>query len=77
VERALWIDFREVVTPQCQTLGYASAGRRAAFAPGAESLEPISWEELVRGFEENELAFVHQDETAEVTESRFSKLVKR
>jgi len=42
-----------------------------------ESLEPISWEEWFRAFEENDLAFVYQEETSEGAESRFSRLVSR
>ncbi len=40
---------------------------------GEDSLETISWEEWFRGFEENELAFLYQDER----DSRFNKLVRR
>jgi hypothetical protein len=40
---------------------------------GEETLEPISWEEFFEGFEENNLAFLYQDDK----ESRFSKLVAR
>ncbi len=42
-----------------------------------ESLEEIDWDAFFKAFEANELAFVHQDETAEGEESRFSKLVSR
>jgi hypothetical protein len=44
---------------------------------GEESLEQISWDEWFDAFEENDLAFLHQDETADGEESRFSKLVNR
>ena len=44
---------------------------------GEESLEPISWEEWFRKFEENNLAFLYQ-ETKETGEpSTFFKLVDR
>jgi hypothetical protein len=42
-----------------------------------ESLEEIAWDEWFEAFEENGLAFLHQDETAEGEESRFSKLISR
>jgi len=42
-----------------------------------ESLEPIDWDAFFKGFEENRLAFVYQEETKEGDESRFSKLVSR
>ncbi len=40
-------------------------------------LEEISWEEFFEAFEENELAFLYQEETKAGEESRFSKLVNR
>jgi hypothetical protein len=44
---------------------------------GEETLEPISWEEFFEEFEENNLAFLYQDETADGKKSRFSKLISR
>jgi hypothetical protein len=40
---------------------------------GEESLEAITWTEFFKGFENNELAFLYEDES----ESRFSKLIER
>ena len=40
---------------------------------GQQTLEEISWDEFFEAFEENELAFLYQDEE----NSRFSKLVSR
>jgi hypothetical protein len=42
-----------------------------------QSLEPISWEEWFRAFDENDLALVYQDETAGGERSNFNKLVSR
>ena len=42
-----------------------------------DALEEISWDEFFKGFEENKLAFLYQEETKEGDESRFSKLVNR
>jgi hypothetical protein len=42
-----------------------------------ERLEPISWDEWFRKFDENKLAFLYQEETAQGQPSRFFKLVKR
>jgi hypothetical protein len=42
-----------------------------------EALEPISWEEFFDKFEDSDLAFLYQEETAAGEESRFSKLVSR
>lgn len=44
---------------------------------GVRSLEKISWDEFFDWFDKNELAFLHQDETASGKISRFSKLVSR
>src|SRR5689334_8401054 len=44
---------------------------------GAESLEPISWEEWFQAFDENGLALLIQEETAGGEPSHFNKLVKR
>lgn len=40
---------------------------------GEETLEAITWDEFFEGFEENQLAFLYEDEE----KSRFSKLVSR
>ena len=51
---------------------------RINFPGGAEdSLEDITWEEFFDAFEENNLAFLYQEETASGDESRFFKLVNR
>lgn len=42
-----------------------------------ESLEPIPWDEFFETFEENDLAFLYQDETSEGEESYFTKFVSR
>ena len=41
------------------------------------NLEDISWDEWFQAFDDNNLAFVYQEETSEGEESRFSKLVSR
>ena len=46
--------------------------------PGRDdSLEEIAWGEWFEAFEENRLAFLYEDETAEGEERRFSKLITR
>lgn len=42
-----------------------------------ERLERIGWEQFFKTFDENEFAFLHQDETADGKQSRFNKLVSR
>ena len=42
-----------------------------------DSLEEISWDDWIAAFEENNLAFVYQDATADGERSNFNKLVSR
>ena len=44
---------------------------------GEERLEEIDWDEFARVFDENNLAFLYQEETKKGGESRFSKFVDR
>ena len=44
---------------------------------GADSLEPIDWDEFFDKFEESHLAFLYQDTTAAGQRSNFNKLVDR
>ena len=42
-----------------------------------DKLEDIAWDEFFETFEDRKLAFLHQDKTADGSESRFFKFVKR
>jgi hypothetical protein len=44
---------------------------------GEGSLEPITWEEWFKAFDENKLALLVQEKTAEGQKSNFNKLVSR
>jgi hypothetical protein len=44
---------------------------------GDDELEPISWDEWFRKFEEENLAFLYQDRRAGGQDSTFFKLVRR
>jgi hypothetical protein len=44
---------------------------------GEDTLEPISWDEFFRKFDEKKLAFLYQDERKSGGESRFHKFVNR
>ena len=44
---------------------------------GEDTLEEIEWDEFFEIFDENKLAFLYQDETADGGKSRFSKFVER
>lgn len=48
---------------------------RVDFGEPEENLEEVSWEEFFAIFDENELAFLHQDKTADGKVSRFNKFV--
>ncbi len=50
---------------------------RIDFAEPDDKLEPISWEAFFETFEDRELGFLHQDETAGGNTSRFFKFVHR
>jgi hypothetical protein len=44
---------------------------------GEDKLEPISWEEFFKTFDDNKLAMIYQEETKDGKESRFVKFVAR
>jgi hypothetical protein len=44
---------------------------------GGDSLEEISWDEWFKAFEDNRLALLIQEETADGQKSNFNKLVSR
>jgi hypothetical protein len=44
---------------------------------GKTSLAPISWDDWFEKFDEKQLAFLYQDETAGGKKSNFNKLVSR
>jgi hypothetical protein len=44
---------------------------------GEEALEPISWDEWFRTFDEQGLALVYQERKADGEDSTFAKLVRR
>ena len=50
---------------------------RIDFGDADDRLEEISWDEWFRAFDENGLALVYQEHTADGEESRFNKLVSR
>jgi hypothetical protein len=50
---------------------------RLDFGPKEDKLDQISWDEFFVKFETAELAFLHQDRTADGDVSRFHKFVSR
>ena len=50
---------------------------RIEFGEPEDNLKEISWDEFFKIFDENKLAFLYQDETADGGKSRFNKFVNR
>jgi len=50
---------------------------RLDFGPKEDKLDEISWDEFFEKFEQEKLAFLHQDKTADGQISRFHKFVQR
>ncbi|OBQ86000.1 MULTISPECIES: hypothetical protein [unclassified Mesorhizobium] len=71
-----WIEAREGRPAVVRTAG-KGAVLRVDFGEHEEDLQPVEWEEFFAILDENELAFVHQDLTAEGLPSRFNKFVER
>jgi hypothetical protein len=44
---------------------------------GTQTLEAINWDEFFKAFEENQLAFLYEDEKKAGSQSRLSKLINR
>jgi hypothetical protein len=44
---------------------------------GKDSLEPVSWEDFFKKFDESNLEFLYQEQTSAGKESRFNKFVAR
>ena len=76
-----WVEAREGTPARVKrTGGPGDPGMLRIDFPGfsgEDSLEAIEWEEWFEAFEDNNLAFLHQDETADGQPSRFNKLVSR
>ena len=53
-----------------------SAMLRIDFDTSNDSLEEISWDEFFKVFDENDLTFLYQEQTADGGESRFFKFVR-
>lgn len=50
---------------------------RVDFQDPDDALDDIGWDEFFRIFDESNLAFLHQDKTADGSVSRFNKFVSR
>lgn len=73
-----WVEERDGHPARVEGSGEGGDGLlRIDFGEEEENLEEISWDEFFEAFENNDLAFVYQEETSEGETSRFSKLVSR
>ena len=50
---------------------------RVDFRDHGDKLDDVEWDEFCEVLDENKLAFLHRDETADGRESRFSKFASR
>ena len=71
-----WIEDRKGTPSRVRDSGDGGI-LRIDFGDLEEALEPIDWEEFFQIFEKSDLAFLHQDKTADGKLSRFSKFVSR
>ncbi|MBP0582561.1 hypothetical protein J8I29_24755 [Labrys sp. LIt4] len=71
-----WAEARQGRPSRIKTSGKGGV-LRIDFGEAEEEFEEISWEEFFKIFDDNELAFLHQDKTANGKTSRFNKFVNR
>lgn len=71
-----WVDQRDGQPARIRTEEEGGI-LRIDFAERDEELEPISWDEFFAIFDDNDLAFLHQDKTEDGKLSRFNKFVDR
>lgn len=73
-----WIEDRGGRPSKVEATGGENNGLlRIDFREPDEGLEQIDWDEFFKIFDENDLAFLHQDETSDGQTSRFHKFVER
>lgn len=72
-----WVEERDGRPCVVRDTGANGSGvLRIDFGEEGDDLEEIEWEEFFEIFDESELAFLHQDETADGDISRFNKFVR-
>lgn len=71
-----WVEERDGRPAKVRTSA-AGGVLRIDFGEPEDELEEISWEEFFDIFEDNDLAFLHQDKTSKGATSRFNKFVER
>ena len=71
-----WVEEREGRPARVRDSGKGGI-LRIDFGEPDESLEEIGWDDFFKIFDENNLAFLHQDKTSDGKPSRFNKFVER
>lgn len=71
-----WVEARDGHPAKVDTGGEGGI-LRIDFGKPEDNLEAIEWDEFFAIFDENNLAFLYQDKTADGSESRFNKFVNR
>lgn len=69
-----WVEAREGTPSRLKTREPGGL-LRIDFGEPEDRLEPISWDEFFRIFDENRLAFLYQDKTESGDQSLFNKFV--
>ena len=75
-----WIEHRKgrpSVVRATEDNGREGGILRVDFRDPDDALDDINWDEFFTIFDENKLAFLHQDKTADGHVSRFNKFVAR
>lgn len=71
-----WAEARDGHPAMVKTKGKGGV-LRIDFGKPEDNLEEVSWDEFFDVFDENKLAFLYQDKTADGSTSRFNKFVER
>jgi hypothetical protein len=71
-----WAEARNGSPAKVRTSGEGGI-LRIDFGEPEESFDRIDWEEFFEIFENNNLAFLHQDKTSDGKVSRFNKFIER
>jgi hypothetical protein len=71
-----WVEARQGRPSRVKTSGKGGV-LRIDFGETEADFEELSWDEFFRIFDENELAFLHQDKLGDGKTSRFNKFVNR
>lgn len=71
-----WVEERQGRPAVIRTSGSGGV-LRIDFGEAEANLQEIGWDEFFQIFDDNELAFLHQDKTSDGGTSRFNKFVER